>query len=188
VAVYSDAPLHGIGRGPEEKMRIYLGCEKADDTSYDFKKGGVKFEYKHSGLHLTNKRSTRQPGREPTRTWSFRSLRGRGGKKEYHHLILEGERGDQGDAFFFLISFTELNKVLPDKNDLSVTWPHRPERVRGCTKFVWDHVVGKEQLKAQVDEYASSSAHASHPPKSPEVSKSAATNRGIQRLLPFDTP
>lgn len=61
------APLGGSGREPEERMRLFLGCEEADAPSHDFKKGSVKFEYKYTNkLYPRNKQSGRQRRLNPT--------------------------------------------------------------------------------------------------------------------------
>jgi hypothetical protein len=140
-------------------MRLFLGCEVADDPGYDFKKGSVKFEYKYTNkLYARNKQSGSQRRLNPTRSWEFRSLKGRGGKKEYDYLILEGIA--EGNSYLFFISYKELTQLFPTLNDIFVTFPlgrgkHRP--LGKNSKFVWDHRVTKEELKAWVDEHARSS-------------------------------
>lgn len=159
---YSHAALGGTGREPEEKMRVFLDCEKAHATGYDFSKGSVKFEYKHSILHERNMHSKERRS-APTRGWQFLSLRGQGGKKDYHHLILEGEPEGEGDSYLFLISFEELSTSFPTQNDIWVTLPMgggRGRRLRGKSNFVWQRKVTKEELKARVDEYARTSGDA----------------------------
>ena len=156
---YSDAPLGGSGRESEERMRLFLGCQEADAHGHDFKKGSVKFEYKHSKLMPRNKRAAKQR-RKPTRSWEFANLRGHGGKKDYDHLILEGEGEADGNSYLFLISFRELFSSFPTLNDFFVTLPSGGGKSRPLgknSKFVWDHRVTKEELKARVAQYARSS-------------------------------
>ncbi|MGA3325283.1 MAG: hypothetical protein ABSF45_12490 [Terriglobia bacterium] len=156
---YSHAALGGTGREPEEKMRVFLGCEKADDKGYDFSKGRVKFEYKHSSLHERNKH-TKEWRSAPTRSWEFGNLRGHGGKKDYDYLILEGEAEAAGDSYLFLISFKELCSSFPTLSKISVTLRLGGGKGRPLgknSKFVWDHAVTKDELKARVDQYAGNS-------------------------------
>ena len=124
---YSKEPLGAFGargREPEERMRAFLGCEKAPyGSGYDFGKGSVKLEYKHSNLKESNKHSSRQGRSGPTRRWQFMNLRGHGGKKNYNHLILEGEVGTAGNSHLFLISFKELSNLLPTLNNICVPLP-----------------------------------------------------------------
>ena len=153
------APLGGSGLKTQETMRLFLGCDEADGPGHDFKKGNVKFEYKYTNkLYARNKHSTAQQRLNPTRNWEFRNLRGHGGKKDYDHLILEGVA--EGNSYLFLIGFKELTDLFPTLNTISVTFPlgggkHRPLGTN--SKFVWDHRITKEELKARVDEYARSS-------------------------------
>jgi len=141
-------------------MRLFLDCEKADGSGHDFKKGSVKFEYKHSRLITRNVRSKKQRRLHPTRSWYFEYIRGHGGNKDYDHLILEGEAAVEGNSYLFLISLKELSNSFPTQNRLSVTLPlgeGKSRRLRKNSRFVWDHEVTKEELRARVDEYARNS-------------------------------
>jgi hypothetical protein len=212
---YSKEPLGALGgrrREPEERMRVFLGCEKAPyGCGYDFGKGSVKLEYKHSNLKESNKHSSKQRRSGPTTRWQFLNLRGHGGKKNYNHLILEGEAGAEGNSYLFLISFKELSNSLPTLNNISVTLPMgggKSRPLRKNSKFVWEHQVTREELRARVDEYARNSEDAesslragilgepdesaknakknTRPDRnSPEGPRSAETKSTLQLPLPF---
>jgi hypothetical protein len=96
--------LDGKGLGPQERMRVYLGCEKPPPPvdAYDFRKGRVTFEYKHSTLMSRNKRS-RQRRSGPTKGWQFNNLRGANRRKHYDYLILEGDCETDGGSKLFRI-------------------------------------------------------------------------------------
>ena len=71
---FSEGPFGALGRRgrePEERMRLFLDCEKADGSGHDFKKGSVKFEYKHSRLITRNVRSKKQRRLHHTKSWYF---------------------------------------------------------------------------------------------------------------------
>jgi hypothetical protein len=151
---YSKSALGGRGQEQQEKMRVYLGCVDAPPRvdTYDFSKGTVRFEYKHSALHERNK-SSKQWRSGPTKTWAFQNLRGASGKKDYDYLILEGAREGPGEAEVFLIRFEELKNTYPDVNNAWVTVPMTGSlsRLRRFSRFVWEHQVSKEDLKSWCD-------------------------------------
>lgn len=162
---YPKEPLGAQGqksREPEKRMRVFLGCEKTPyGSAYDFKKGNVKFEYKHSRFILRNKDSPKQQRLHPTKGWSFENLKGHGGNKDYDYLILEGEAEVEGKpSYLFLIGFKEFPESFLKMSHLSVTLPLGGGKSRPLgknSKFVWDHWVTREELKAKVDRYAQSS-------------------------------
>lgn len=210
---YSKQPLGARGaRGRElqEKMRVLLGCEKADAHGHDFKKGSVKFEYKHSRLMTRNKSAPKQRRLHPTRSWHFENLRGQGGNKDYDHLILEGE-AEGKPPYLFLIGSKELHKSFRKLSDFSVTLPLGGGKSRPLgknSKFVWDHRVTEEELRARVDQYARSSENTERSlragilgesdepgenakkntgvdPNSAEAPRSTGTKSTLQLPLPF---
>jgi len=162
---YSKGPLRGKGLAKQEEMRKYLGAQMPPkgETAYDFVKGKIKFEYKFSKLLPTNENSSTRHIRAPTMRWSFANLRGHGGKKVFDHLILEGSENlilkdtDSEDtpSCYFYISSEELSaSPFGDKNTFTVTLPRlrgKSSRLRGVSRYVWDHELTKEVLKAKVD-------------------------------------
>lgn len=160
---YSKSALGGRGREQQERMRVFLECEKGprDEAPYDFTKGRVKFEYKYSGLHKRNKNLKKKPHCAPIKTWSFQELMGDGRRKRFDYLILEGNDQDEARSYYFLIGFEELAER--GASTLTVTVPAlgggrkrglRGLSKRGVSKFVWDHLFTKDDLKKEVDRLA----------------------------------
>ena len=100
---YSKSALGGRGREQQERMRVFLDCEKGprDEAPYDFTKGRVKFEYKYSGLHKRNQHLKQKPHCAPIKTWSFQDLMGDGRRKTFDYLILEGNDRNRGPFILF---------------------------------------------------------------------------------------
>jgi hypothetical protein len=151
---YSKRALGGRGQEPQEMMRVFLGCKEPPPgvNAYDFRKGEVKFEYKHSTLQARNQ-SSKQRRSGPTKTWVFQGFRGADRKKDYDYLILEGDCETKGESEVFLIPFAELVASYPNKDRAPVTKPmaKSSRRMRGVSEFVWAHQVAKEKLKSLCD-------------------------------------
>jgi hypothetical protein len=144
-------------------MRVFLECEKAprDEAPYDFSKGRVRFEYKYSGLHKRNQHVKKKPLSAPIKTWVFQDLMGDGGDKTFDFLILEGDDKEEARSYYFLIGFEEVS--ARGKTTYYVTVPasgggrkrgFRGLSKRGESKFVWDHNLGKDSLKSEVNRLA----------------------------------
>lgn len=160
MADYSTRALRGKGIAEQEKMRMFLGCEQAPPgtDTYDFRKGEVRFEYKHSALFERNRGRSR-----PTKTWVFHELRGTGRRKEYDYLLLEGDYDLTGRSEVFRIPSNELNRSFPECSCLYVTLTAqgRPPRLqRGShSEFVWNHRKSKENLRSWCDNLLHSAAN-----------------------------
>jgi hypothetical protein len=156
---YSKTALRGLGRERQERIRVFLECEKAprDEAPYDFSKGSVRFEYKYSGMHKRNQNLKKKPLSAPIKTWVFQDLMGDGKKKSFDYLILEGNDGDEDLSCYFLIGFAEVSER--GKTTYYVTMPasgggrkrgFRGLSKRGVSKFVWDHNLDIDSLKSEV--------------------------------------
>jgi hypothetical protein len=86
---------------------------------------------------------------------------GDGRRKTFDYLILEGNDREEARSYYFLIGFEKLAER--GKSTFTVTVPAlgggRKRGLRGLSKsgeskFVWNHVITKDDLKKEVDRIA----------------------------------
>ncbi len=155
--------LRDMGKAEQEEMCRFLGGKPAaTGAGHDFTVAGRKCEFKYSTVQETYRGSRARAAGDahsrdgkpkrlgPCRRWCWHDVHGAGGNKDYDWLILRSD-DRQGSEFLFLISGEEMSREpLARLSKLRATLPKSEKsesRLRGQSKFVWQHKKSRTELR-----------------------------------------